>query len=266
MAREHRAQIMIQIIDQRWRQHLVEMDYLREGIHLRGIAQTDPLVAWQREGFEMFGKLMDSIDDDYLRYVMHVKCVAEPAEEPDYAQATFVAAEEPGPTWASLPGRGRAAGGEAARVRAQSRRAGTEPGQRRRRARRRRQPLRGGSTAPAARLAAGRRADRADWRRKPADRRPRSGGTSRAGAEVAQSSSSATARAERPWLEPPTTPARRRRAPAISARCWRLFAPASTLPQGYLRLDELIAARSSALEARGRRARNCGPTRTMRGR
>jgi len=94
-ARDIERNIMIQIIDQRWREHLVEMDYLNEGIHLRGIAQTDPLVAWQREGFEMFGKLIDSIDDDYLRYVMHVQVLAEPAEEPDYAQAAFVAAEDP---------------------------------------------------------------------------------------------------------------------------------------------------------------------------
>jgi preprotein translocase subunit SecA len=94
-AREIERNVMIQIIDQRWREHLVEMDYLNEGIHLRGIAQTDPLVAWQREGFEMFGKLMDSIDDDYLRYVMHVQVIEEPAEGPDYAQAAFVAADDP---------------------------------------------------------------------------------------------------------------------------------------------------------------------------
>ncbi len=43
----------------------------------------------------MFGKLMDSIDDDYLRYVMHVQVVAAPAEDPDYAQAAFVAADDP---------------------------------------------------------------------------------------------------------------------------------------------------------------------------
>ena len=71
-ARQVERQIMLQIIDQRWRQHLSEMDHLREGIHLRGIAQTDPLVAWQREGYELFGKLMETIDDDYLRYAMHV--------------------------------------------------------------------------------------------------------------------------------------------------------------------------------------------------
>ena len=42
---------MLQIIDQRWRDHLAEMDYLREGINLRAMGQQDPLVAWQREGF-----------------------------------------------------------------------------------------------------------------------------------------------------------------------------------------------------------------------
>jgi preprotein translocase subunit SecA len=94
-ARDIERSVLIQIMDQRWREHLVEMDYLNEGIHLRGIAQTDPLVAWQREGFEMFGKLMDSIDDDYLRYVMHVQVLAAPAEDPDYAQAAFVAADDP---------------------------------------------------------------------------------------------------------------------------------------------------------------------------
>ncbi len=94
-AREVERNVLIQIMDQRWREHLVEMDYLNEGIHLRGIAQTDPLVAWQREGFEMFGKLMDSIDDDYLRYVMHVQVIAAPADDPDYGQADFVAADDP---------------------------------------------------------------------------------------------------------------------------------------------------------------------------
>jgi preprotein translocase subunit SecA len=86
---------MLQIIDQRWRQHLLEMDYLREGIHLRGIAQTDPLVAWQREGFQMFGNLMDAIDDDYVRFINHVQLVNEQEAAPDYSQATFASADEP---------------------------------------------------------------------------------------------------------------------------------------------------------------------------
>ena len=80
MARELERQVMLQIIDQRWRQHLSEMDYLREGIHLRGIAQTDPLVAWQREGFEMFGKLMDA-DRRRLRALRHPRPGASPSRE-----------------------------------------------------------------------------------------------------------------------------------------------------------------------------------------
>jgi len=94
-ARQVERQIMLQIIDQRWRQHLSEMDHLREGIHLRGIAQTDPLVAWQREGYELFGKLMAAIDDDYLRYVMHVELLVEQEAAPDYSQASFEAADDP---------------------------------------------------------------------------------------------------------------------------------------------------------------------------
>ena len=46
---------MLRIIDQRWREHLEEMDYLQEGINLRAMGQKDPLVEWQREGYEMFG-------------------------------------------------------------------------------------------------------------------------------------------------------------------------------------------------------------------
>ena len=70
------ADIMLQIIDQRWQDHLAEMDYLREGINLRAMGNQDPLVAYQREGFAMFGKLMDGISDDYLRYVFHVQVLS----------------------------------------------------------------------------------------------------------------------------------------------------------------------------------------------
>ena len=58
--RQIERQVMLRIIDQRWREHLYEMDYLKEGIHLRAMGQKDPLIEWQREGFEMFG------DDDEL--------------------------------------------------------------------------------------------------------------------------------------------------------------------------------------------------------
>ena len=62
----------------RWREHLSEMDHLREGIHLRAVASQDPLVAWQREGYTMFERLLDSIDDDYLRYIAHIEAASPP--------------------------------------------------------------------------------------------------------------------------------------------------------------------------------------------
>ena len=95
MARQLEREIMLQIIDQRWREHLAEMDYLREGINLRAMGQQDPLVAWQREGYNMFGQLMDAIDDDYLRYVLHVEVLSEPAGEVDLGQASYQAADDP---------------------------------------------------------------------------------------------------------------------------------------------------------------------------
>jgi preprotein translocase subunit SecA len=95
-ARQLERDIMLQIMDQRWQDHLADMDYLKEGINLRAMGNQDPLVAWQREGFAMFGKLMDGINDDYLRYVFHVQVLAEEnAAEPDLAQANYVAADDP---------------------------------------------------------------------------------------------------------------------------------------------------------------------------
>ncbi len=116
MARQVEREIMLQIIDQRWREHLSDMDYLREGINLRAMGQQDPLVAWQREGFEMFSQMMESIDDDYLRYILHVEVAQAPSAQLDLSRAYYVgpdgpvadlsAAGEPG-----LPGAVTVAGG-----------------------------------------------------------------------------------------------------------------------------------------------------------
>ncbi|MGH9046244.1 MAG: SEC-C metal-binding domain-containing protein, partial [Acidimicrobiales bacterium] len=94
-ARQIEREVMLQIIDQRWRDHLSDMDYLREGINLRAMGQQDPLVAWQRDGFSMFEKLVESVDDDYLRYVLHVEAVVNPVDEPDLSRAVYEAAEDP---------------------------------------------------------------------------------------------------------------------------------------------------------------------------
>ncbi len=72
--------ILLQIIDTRWKEHLHEMDYLREGIHLRGFAQIDPLVAYKNEGYLMFSSLMVSIWEEYTRLIFHVNVELQPSQ------------------------------------------------------------------------------------------------------------------------------------------------------------------------------------------
>jgi preprotein translocase subunit SecA len=69
--------LLLQIIDERWREHLYDMDYLREGIGLRGIAQIDPLVAYKNEAFDLFGDLINSIWADYARLIFNVEVVVD---------------------------------------------------------------------------------------------------------------------------------------------------------------------------------------------
>ena len=80
--RDVERQVMLRIIDQRWREHLEEMDYLQEGINLRAVGQKDPLVEWQREGYEMFGSLMKGIAQDFVKYVMHVQVIRNDVPAP----------------------------------------------------------------------------------------------------------------------------------------------------------------------------------------
>jgi preprotein translocase subunit SecA len=72
--------ILLQVIDNRWREHLFDMDYLREGIHLRGFAQIDPLVAYKNEGFTMFEELMHSIWDEFSKLVYRAEIEIQPGQ------------------------------------------------------------------------------------------------------------------------------------------------------------------------------------------
>ena len=65
--REIERRVMLSVIDQHWREHLYEMDYLREGINLRAMGQRDPLAEWQREGYDMFEAMMGGIEDDFVQ-------------------------------------------------------------------------------------------------------------------------------------------------------------------------------------------------------
>ncbi|KLU67033.1 protein translocase subunit SecA [Desulfosporosinus acididurans] len=72
LMREIERAVMLQVVDSKWMDHLDAMDMLREGIGLRAYGQKDPLVEYRREGFEMFQAMIDSIQDDIIRYVLRV--------------------------------------------------------------------------------------------------------------------------------------------------------------------------------------------------
>ncbi|HTA06025.1 MAG TPA: SEC-C metal-binding domain-containing protein, partial [Solirubrobacteraceae bacterium] len=84
--------LLLQIIDERWREHLFDMDYLREGIHLRGFAQIDPLVAYKNEAFTLFGDLMNSVWADYARMIFNVEVNVEGENGGGGAPPSFAAA------------------------------------------------------------------------------------------------------------------------------------------------------------------------------
>ncbi|MEX2293787.1 MAG: preprotein translocase subunit SecA [Acidimicrobiales bacterium] len=90
--RQVERQVMLRIIDTRWREHLFEMDYLQEGINLRAMGQRDPLTEWQREGYDMFGMMMKGIAQDLVRYVMHVQVQVEEPVAGAGSQAPTLAA------------------------------------------------------------------------------------------------------------------------------------------------------------------------------
>jgi preprotein translocase subunit SecA len=75
--REIERFLILQIVDVRWREHLDAMDYLRDGIHLRAMAQKDPLVEYRTEGHAMFEELGQIIREEVVRYLFHVEVEAQ---------------------------------------------------------------------------------------------------------------------------------------------------------------------------------------------
>ncbi len=71
--RELERKVLLQVLDRKWREHLYEMDYLQEGIGLRAMAQRDPLVEYQREGYDLFSAMMDSIAEEMIGFLFHVE-------------------------------------------------------------------------------------------------------------------------------------------------------------------------------------------------
>jgi preprotein translocase subunit SecA len=78
--RELERQVLLAVIDRKWREHLYEMDYLQEGVGLRAYAQRDPLVEYQREGFDMFRQMMEGIKEEAVGFLFNLEVQVEQAE------------------------------------------------------------------------------------------------------------------------------------------------------------------------------------------
>jgi preprotein translocase subunit SecA len=79
--RELERRVILSVLDRKWREHLYEMDYLREGIYLRAYSQRDPLVEYQREGFDMFAAMMDGIKEESVGYLFNLQVEVETEDE-----------------------------------------------------------------------------------------------------------------------------------------------------------------------------------------
>jgi len=107
--RDLERRVVLSVLDRRWREHLYEMDYLKEGIGLRALAQRDPLVEYQREGFDMFGAMRDALKEESVGFLFNLQVqVAEPAvpAAPVAAPAAPQLAATPKPVPAALRAKG----------------------------------------------------------------------------------------------------------------------------------------------------------------
>jgi preprotein translocase subunit SecA len=80
VTRELERKVLLSVLDRKWREHLYEMDYLQEGIGLRAMAQRDPLVEYQREGYELFAAMMDAIKEEIAGFLFNVEVTVESSQ------------------------------------------------------------------------------------------------------------------------------------------------------------------------------------------
>ena len=92
--RELERRVVLSVVDRKWREHLYEMDYLKEGIGLRAMAQRDPLVEYQREGYVMFQQMTGAIREETIMYLFNLEVQVAPAPEPE--ELTYSAPSEEG--------------------------------------------------------------------------------------------------------------------------------------------------------------------------
>jgi preprotein translocase subunit SecA len=96
LVRDLERWVLLQLIDQHWREHLYNMDYLREGIHLRALGQKDPLAEYRLEGHTMFDEMMALVKNEFVRYMFHIE-VEKPPEvaEQRVSDVGYVYQEDP---------------------------------------------------------------------------------------------------------------------------------------------------------------------------
>ncbi|HVV30685.1 MAG TPA: preprotein translocase subunit SecA [Mycobacteriales bacterium] len=91
--RDLERRVLLSVLDRRWREHLYEMDYLQEGIHLRSYGQKDPVVEYQREGYDMFAGMLEGIKEESVSYLFNLEVQIQQESELEPAPAGAVAVE-----------------------------------------------------------------------------------------------------------------------------------------------------------------------------
>ena len=101
--RELERKVLLSVLDRKWREHLYEMDYLQEGIGLRAMAQRDPLVEYQREGYDLFAAMMEGIQEEIAGFIFNVEVTVETEhvhggglDAPKPQQLSYSSADESG--------------------------------------------------------------------------------------------------------------------------------------------------------------------------
>jgi len=94
--RELERRVVLSVVDRKWRDHLYEMDYLKEGIGLRAMAQRDPLVEYQREGYTMFQQMMGAIKEETISFMFNIEVEVAEVAQPNDAELTYSSPSESG--------------------------------------------------------------------------------------------------------------------------------------------------------------------------
>jgi preprotein translocase subunit SecA len=89
ITRELERRVVLSVLDRRWRDHLYEMDYLQEGIGLRAMAQRDPLVEYQKEGYDLFVAMMEGIKEESVGFLFHAEVNIERTSQGELASASL---------------------------------------------------------------------------------------------------------------------------------------------------------------------------------